>query len=157
MRAVLGGTGPAFTRSKAEDLFLALVRRARVHEPEANVSIGGYEVDFYWPRERLALEMDGRAFHTSRRDFERDRRRDADLATRGIRVLGSPGISSPASPRRSWSDWAERCWRTREVADAHSAPAATRALSHSAEYGPTIDRATAFRPRGCVESDHKVD
>lgn len=39
----------------------------------------------------LALEkaaaIDGHAFHASRREFERDRQRDADLAARGIRVM----------------------------------------------------------------------
>lgn len=87
LRAVLGGTGLVFTRSRAEELFLTLVRRARVDHPEVNVMIGGYEVDFYWPRERLVVEIDGVPFHTSSRAFERDRRRDADLAPRGIRVV----------------------------------------------------------------------
>ena len=87
LRAVLGGTGPVFTRSRAEDLFLTLVRRAQVDPPEVNVMIGGHEVDFFWPREQLVVEIDGVPFHTSSRSFERDRRRDADLAARGIRVV----------------------------------------------------------------------
>ena len=33
------------------------------------------------------MEVDGFAFHRTRRAFERDRRRDADLIARGIRVL----------------------------------------------------------------------
>lgn len=87
LRAALGQTGPAFTRSRAEELFLGLARRARIEEPQVNVTVGRHEVDFYWPRARLAVEVDGRAFHTSSRDFERDRRRDAELATHGIRVV----------------------------------------------------------------------
>lgn len=87
LRAVLGGAGPAFTRSKAEELFLAMTRRAGIEEPQVNVSVGRHEVDFYWPGARLAVEIDGRAFHASSRDFERDRRRDAELATQGIRVV----------------------------------------------------------------------
>ena len=35
----------------------------------------------------LIIEADGAEFHTSRRDFEEDRRRDALLAARGYRVL----------------------------------------------------------------------
>lgn len=87
LRAALGRTGPAFTRSRAEELFLALARRAQIDEPQVNVTVGQHEVDFYWPRARLAVEIDGRAFHASSRDFERDRRRDAELATHGIRVV----------------------------------------------------------------------
>ncbi|HSM06539.1 MAG TPA: type IV toxin-antitoxin system AbiEi family antitoxin domain-containing protein [Longimicrobiales bacterium] len=87
LRAVLGGGGPAFTRSRGEELFLELVRRAQVDEPEVNLTIAGHEVDFYWPREQLAIEIDGGPYHSSSRAFERDRRRDADLASRGIRVV----------------------------------------------------------------------
>lgn len=87
LKAALGRTGPAFTRSRAEELFLALARRARIEDPQVNVTVGRHEVDFYWPGARLAVEIDGRAFHASNRDFERDRRRDAELATHGIRVV----------------------------------------------------------------------
>lgn len=38
--------GPARTRSEAERRFLALVRRADLPEPETNVKLGPYEVDF---------------------------------------------------------------------------------------------------------------
>ncbi len=88
IRALLRAeTGPAFTRSEAEERFLTLVRKARLPEPETNVVVAGYELDFLWCRQRLAAEIDGYAFHSSKRTFERDRRRDVDLAARGIQVL----------------------------------------------------------------------
>lgn len=37
--------------------------------------------------ERLAIELDGWEFHHAREDFEEDRRRDAELARQGYRVL----------------------------------------------------------------------
>lgn len=37
--------------------------------------LGRYDVDIYWPQERLAIEVDGAAYH----DPERDRRRDLVL------------------------------------------------------------------------------
>jgi very-short-patch-repair endonuclease len=40
-----------------------------------------------WPGERLIVEVDGYAFHSSRAAFERDRRRDADLQSRGYAVI----------------------------------------------------------------------
>jgi very-short-patch-repair endonuclease len=33
----------------------------------------------YWPQERLVVEVDGFAYHSSRAAFERDRARDARL------------------------------------------------------------------------------
>lgn len=75
------------TRSEAEERFLELVRRARLPNPEANVPVRGYEVDFLWRRERLAVEVDGFAFHGSAAQFERDRRRDAELSAAGVQVM----------------------------------------------------------------------
>ena len=37
-----------------------------------------------WRPQRLAAELDGRAYHG---DFERDRERDADLLAAGLRVV----------------------------------------------------------------------
>jgi very-short-patch-repair endonuclease len=76
---------PALTRSEAEDRLLALVRAARL-PPRTNVKVTRYEVDFLWPGERLTVEVDGFAFHSSRAAFERDRTRDADLQAAGYRV-----------------------------------------------------------------------
>jgi very-short-patch-repair endonuclease len=44
-------------------------------------------VDFLWRAERLVVEVDGFAFHSSRSRFESDRLRDAQLVATGIRVL----------------------------------------------------------------------
>jgi very-short-patch-repair endonuclease len=79
--------GPALTRSAAERRFLALIRAAALPAPEANVRIGRHEVDFLWRDQRLVVEVDGFRFHSSRAAFERDRRRDAELASLGFRVI----------------------------------------------------------------------
>jgi very-short-patch-repair endonuclease len=79
--------GPALTRSEAEARLLSLVRAARLPIPEANVAVGRYEVDFLWRAERVIVEVDGYAFHSSRAAFERDRRRSADLQAAGFHVL----------------------------------------------------------------------
>ena len=78
---------PALTRSQAEEEFLMLIRKADMPDPESNVRLEGYEVDFYWRAERLVVEIDGRAFHSSDRTFESDRRRDAALLAAGLRVM----------------------------------------------------------------------
>ena len=87
LQTVLQGDGPAFTRSEAEDRFLELIRRAKVEPPEVNTRLVGLEVDFYWPSPRLVVEVDGKAYHSAPRDFERDRERDAELAAIGVRVV----------------------------------------------------------------------
>jgi very-short-patch-repair endonuclease len=88
LRRVLGARGgPQLTRSEAESQLLALVRRANLTPPALNARVAGYEVDFLWRAERLVVEVDGFAFHSSASAFERDRRRDAALTAAGFRVL----------------------------------------------------------------------
>jgi very-short-patch-repair endonuclease len=71
--------GPAFTRSEAERLALALIRSAQLPPPSVNARAAGYEVDFLWPEPRVVVELDGYVFHSSRRAFERDHRKTNDL------------------------------------------------------------------------------
>jgi very-short-patch-repair endonuclease len=78
---------PALTRSEAEERFLALIKAAELPTPETNVRVGPYEVDFLWRDHGLIVEVDGFRFHSSRTSFERDRRRDAELVSRGYRVI----------------------------------------------------------------------
>ena len=82
-----GADQPAFTRSEAEERFLKLLRKADLPAPAVNVKVGRYEVDYLWRTERLVVEIDGFAHHGSRWSFESDRRRDAELAASGLRVM----------------------------------------------------------------------
>jgi predicted transcriptional regulator of viral defense system len=43
-------TGPHFTRSEAERRCLDLLRAGGLPRPHANVAVGPYELDLYWPR-----------------------------------------------------------------------------------------------------------
>jgi very-short-patch-repair endonuclease len=79
--------GPAFTRSEAERRALDLIRRAGLPAPEVNQRVEGHEVDLLWRAQRLVVEIDGYAFHSTRRSFERDRRRDQALVAAGWRVM----------------------------------------------------------------------
>ena len=87
----------AFTRSEAEERFLRLVRLAELPAPVVNVRLRGFEVDFCWRAERVVVEVDGLAYHTSRAAQQRDRHRDTVLAAAGHRVL-----------RFTWRDLATR-------------------------------------------------
>lgn len=79
--------GGAPTRSALEDRFLALIKKTDLPRPEINQHLAAYEVDALWRDARLVVELDGRRFHSTARDFERDRIKDADLVLAGYRVL----------------------------------------------------------------------
>jgi very-short-patch-repair endonuclease len=88
LRTVVGPDDePAFTRSEAERLLLALVRAAGLPAPRTNVRVAGLEVDAVWAQQRLVVEVDGWSYHRTRAAFERDRRRDGRLLVAGYRVL----------------------------------------------------------------------
>lgn len=88
LRALLGeGSAHSFTRSEAERRFLELLRSAGLPPAHTNVPQGPFELDFFWPDLNVAVEVDGFAFHRSRAQFENDRRKDAWLLTRGIRMI----------------------------------------------------------------------
>jgi very-short-patch-repair endonuclease len=101
LRAAAGlDGGPALTRSEAERRLLALIRAADLPIPHTNARVCRYEVDFLWPEHRLVVEVDGYAFHSHRRAFERDRERDAALAATGylvIRVTWRQLTANPAA------------------------------------------------------------
>jgi very-short-patch-repair endonuclease len=81
------GYGPEPTRSDLERLFLRICRRNGIPEPEVNVRVGAYTVDFLWRDAGVVVEVDSYRYHADRATFESDRSRDRDLKGRGIDVL----------------------------------------------------------------------
>jgi very-short-patch-repair endonuclease len=75
------------TQSGLERRFLELVRAAGLPEPQSNVTVAGFVVDFYWAQQRLIVEVDGYGHHRSRSAFEADRRKDLRLSLAGFRVV----------------------------------------------------------------------
>jgi very-short-patch-repair endonuclease len=86
LRSIIGGAGPT-ARHHAERRLQQLIRKARLPEPQTNVWVHGFEVDFSWPDRRLAVELDGFQAHGHRLAFERDRRRDLALEAHGITTV----------------------------------------------------------------------
>ncbi len=78
---------PGLTRSKAEECFVDLIRQSDLPMPEINVHEHGFELDFWWRRAGVVVEIDGYQFHGTRRAFEYDRRKDAKLAALGLTVI----------------------------------------------------------------------
>jgi very-short-patch-repair endonuclease len=92
LRALLDAAEPGgITRSRLEEEFVALVDRHELPRPRLNAALhlrGRFlEVDCLWQLQRLAVELDGRAVHGTRRSFEADRERDRILVTEGWRPV----------------------------------------------------------------------
>lgn len=87
LRRMLADADRGVTRSRAERRLLSLIRSAGLPMPETNAPLAGYRVDALWSRQRVVVEVDSWQFHGTRRAFERDRRRDADVLVTGHRVL----------------------------------------------------------------------
>jgi very-short-patch-repair endonuclease len=75
------------TRSPLEDRFLRFIERWVSEEPETNVPLEGYEVDFLWRRVGLVVELDGTAEHGTRHAVRHDRKRDRELWRAGFRTI----------------------------------------------------------------------
>jgi REase_MTES_1575 len=85
-------TGRRAPESVLETRFLQLVRSAGLPEPVPQFEIGLGDgavarVDFAYPEQRIAIELDGAAYHSGEVAERRDRRRDNRLGAMGWRVL----------------------------------------------------------------------
>jgi very-short-patch-repair endonuclease len=81
--ALLRAEGAAtVTRSEAERRALRLMR-AHGLDPESDVRLGRYRVDFLFRAEKLIVEVDGFRFHATPERFVADRRRTAALMGMG--------------------------------------------------------------------------
>jgi very-short-patch-repair endonuclease len=92
---------PARTRSPAEERLLTGIRAARLPEPEVNARLGNWEVDFLWREQRLVVEVDGYASHSSPRAFERDRRKTVEPQVAGFTVCRISAASVRDEPGRA--------------------------------------------------------
>jgi hypothetical protein len=87
-RALTGYIPDGSLKSGFEDDFHAwLAEHPEIPPPLRDIHLGPWEIDCYWPHRQLAIELDGRSYHAALEDFERDRRKDAWLQRRGIRIL----------------------------------------------------------------------
>ncbi len=85
------------TRSEAERRTALLFRDADIDGWTANVPVCGYLLDFVFLRSRLAVEIDGFAFHRDADTFQRDRTKRNALVADGWTVLNF-----------TWADLTER-------------------------------------------------
>lgn len=106
MRRVLARRSPRAvpTESVLETRFAQLVRRAAIPDPVRQYEGPGYRIDFAWPAQRVAVELDGLAFHVGREAQLRDRERQNGVVLDGWRVL-----------RFTWHDVTRRPERVQAV------------------------------------------
>ena len=79
--------GLSASDSALEDAFLRLLRDAGLPSPAINAYVEGFRIDAVWRASKVAVELDGWAWHRTRGAFERDRERDAALTAAGWRIV----------------------------------------------------------------------
>lgn len=84
------GDDQAMSESDLEDSFGRVMRRGGLpigkrQAPREGVKHG--RVDIYYPDRKLVVELDGRKWHSGRRELKRDRHYDNSLIVSGTRVL----------------------------------------------------------------------
>lgn len=87
-------------RSHAERLLIRLLRSAGITGWVANYPIGRYRVDAGFPASKVAIEVDGFAFHSSQADFQNDRERQNIIALLGWQVLRFTWLDLVEAPQR---------------------------------------------------------
>ncbi|MDP9493694.1 MAG: type IV toxin-antitoxin system AbiEi family antitoxin domain-containing protein [Actinomycetota bacterium] len=81
------------TDSQLEDRFLRILQRSNLPPPKGQFvvtdEVGAFvaRVDFAYPDSFLLIELDGAAFHSDRRSFQRDRARQNRLVALGYTIL----------------------------------------------------------------------
>lgn len=92
LRELLESPEPVgITRNDFEEAFLALVDAHGLRRPRMNagLSVRGrfFEIDALWEEQRLAVELDSRSVHGTKKRFESDRQRDRILIAEGWRTM----------------------------------------------------------------------
>ncbi len=88
LRALVSASAGEAKRSSLELDWQAFAQRHGLPPHEMNVLVAGRRVDVLFTPDRLIVELDGWATHGTRRAFEDDRQRDADvLAATGIPTM----------------------------------------------------------------------
>jgi very-short-patch-repair endonuclease len=79
--------GETVIRSDFETAFLDFAETYGLPRPRMNEPLGPYFPDACWPDERVIVELDSYAIHTTRQAFEQDRDRDRNLTLAGYTVV----------------------------------------------------------------------
>ncbi len=67
--------------------------------PEVNLTVGFYEVDLAFTKEKIAFEIDGKNYHSSNEQKAHDSRKNTYLENRGWKVKRYPGWMAYKYPK----------------------------------------------------------
>jgi very-short-patch-repair endonuclease len=87
-------------RSEAERLLIRLMTAAGIRGWKANYQVAGYEVDFAFVGPKVAIEVDGLAYHSDAEDFQKDRVKQNAIALAGWQVLRFTWLDLTEYPER---------------------------------------------------------
>lgn len=87
-------------RSEAERLLVKLLKEAGITGWKTNYPVGGYRVDVAFPKQKVAIEVDGWAFHSDPEVFATDRKRQNAIALLGWQVLRFTWLDLTEYPQR---------------------------------------------------------
>lgn len=87
-------------RSEAERLLHKLLREAGITGWKANHPVGGYRVDVGFPQQKVAIEVDGFAYHSGADAFQIDRLRQNDITLARWQVLRFTWLDLTEYPER---------------------------------------------------------
>lgn len=86
--------------SEAERLLIRILKAAKITGWKANYPVAGYRVDVAFPNQKVAIEVDGFAFHSDSDDFHTDRIRQNAIALAGWQVLRFTWLDLVEYPER---------------------------------------------------------
>lgn len=81
-------------------MLIRLLRAARITGWRANYPVCGYIVDIAFPAQKVAIEVDGWAFHVDQAAFQRDRARQNRISLNGWQVLRFTWLDLTEHPER---------------------------------------------------------
>jgi very-short-patch-repair endonuclease len=87
-------------RSAAERLIVKLLREAGITGWRTNYPVAGYKVDVGFPAAKIAIEVDGWAFHSDPQAFQIDRKRQNAISLAGWQVLRFTWLDLTEHPQR---------------------------------------------------------
>ncbi len=110
LRALLESAEPVgFTRNDFEEAFRSLVAAHGIHpRPRMNAPLAlrgqFFEIDALWEEECVAVELDSRSVHGTKKRFESDRQRDRILAAEGYRTVHVTWLQLQKEPEEIVAD-----------------------------------------------------
>jgi very-short-patch-repair endonuclease len=87
-------------RSEAERLLVKLLRDAGITGWQANYRLGRYKIDVAFASSKIAIEVDGWAYHSDATAFQIDRERQNYIALMGWQVLRFTWLDLKEYPER---------------------------------------------------------